>query len=326
MDIGVKNGSMNVLKNAQTCAIVFAITVHKIVRITKRLTNMGWGDTIQNLPPRRRLENHSLVRSPRELTERIWNNIQPQLIEFLTKEKQLYIEGAEREKLKRHFYTLYEFQDCYTRSRPINTIVPPMPQFFLFEPFRSLILNTPLTLTLTVNNFKSVQAGLYKFCTEWKRNKDEELLRMVLGGNISETDLFNAEKILKHATTAFQCRYCNDEGKPGYISYPRILMHKHSRFPNAFDVDLRFPEHLCSMFDGAFKSQNITINATSNLILYNPEYHNAAIVIISATGLDPNTARVEDMDNIDPIFECVACSGSLKKKKEFMTWRAAFLK
>ncbi|KAF8996630.1 hypothetical protein BDQ17DRAFT_1364174 [Cyathus striatus] len=49
----------------------------RVAEIIKRLTDLGWGEVIENLPYDRRIQNHSLS----------WNNICPRLIEFMEKHK-----------------------------------------------------------------------------------------------------------------------------------------------------------------------------------------------------------------------------------------------
>jgi hypothetical protein len=41
--------------------------------------------------------------------------------------------------------------------------------------------------------------------------------------------------------------------------------------------------------------------------------------IVSMAGLDPKTATAQDMDALDPIFECIACN-SFTEGRATMTW------
>ncbi|KAF8977337.1 hypothetical protein BDQ17DRAFT_1440693 [Cyathus striatus] len=194
---------------------------------------------------------------------------------------------------------LLEFHEQLTKTKPINAIIPPPAHLFLFEPFRCLILGTPISSDLTAKDFKNVQEGLDTFFLEWKQEKDNELVRMVLGGPVSQTDLLNAETILTRATTAFNCKLCSK----GSIHYLRILVHKHAMHPYAFGLDPRFPLHLRSAFDRLACGTFASVDSDNAMIEYHRYYNKAASLVITTCGLDPAVVSVKDMDDVDPIFQ-----------------------
>ncbi|KAF8997057.1 hypothetical protein BDQ17DRAFT_1329561 [Cyathus striatus] len=276
--------------------------------IKNRLGALGWADEINNLPEKSRLEIHPLVRPQKELTDRNWQNIRPQLITFLEDEKQNRINQLELERFLMHRTT--------HQNQTYQQIIPPPAHLFIFEPFRRLILDTPISSDLTAKDFENIQEGLDTFFLEWKQEKDNELVRMVLGGPVSQTDLLNAETILTRATTAFNCKLCYK----GSIHYPRILVHKHAMHPYAFGLDPRFPLHLRTAFDRLACGTFASVDLENAMIEYYRCYNKAASLVITTCGLDPAVASIKDMDNVDPIFQ--HHHGYPETKRNFVTWRA----
>ncbi|KAF8996618.1 hypothetical protein BDQ17DRAFT_1364161 [Cyathus striatus] len=175
------------------------IRIRRVDEIVKRLTNMGWGEVIDNLPP------------TEQLTERIWNNIRPGLFEFLEEQKELCFERLQRARVEARVPVLLKLYGDFVNVKPINAIIPPPTALFLFEPIRNLIINTPTAIELEVDDLLQASVvGFDEFCDQWRREMDLKLLRMVLDltGPFNKSDIENIEETLSKATVAFKCGYC----------------------------------------------------------------------------------------------------------------------
>jgi hypothetical protein len=65
-----------------------------------------------------------------------------------------------------------------------------------------------------------------------------------------------------------------------------------------------------------------TLWNASGCILINPHHTAFLTLIIRLAGLDPKSATLQEMDALDPIFECVFCNSFIKGRAT-MTWKGA---
>ncbi|KAF8996628.1 hypothetical protein BDQ17DRAFT_1329850 [Cyathus striatus] len=181
------------------------IRKNRTEEIIKRLSKMGWTEVIENIPHDNRIQNHPLVAQKKELTERIWKNITPKLIEFLEEQKGIFERRRERERLEARVPLLLKFHEKYSESKPINAIIPPPSELYFFEPIHNLIMNTPTAgVELTIGDLENVAEGLDDFGVEWKREIELQLLRKVINGPLNQYE--NAPEILSKAKVAFYYR------------------------------------------------------------------------------------------------------------------------
>ncbi|KAF8996631.1 hypothetical protein BDQ17DRAFT_910926 [Cyathus striatus] len=173
-----------------------------------------------------------------------WNSIRPQLIEYVERLNVKYFKHIQNNWLMSRIAILLEFFKKHTKSKSVNTIIPPAPMFYLFDPLRDLIMNTPADIELTISDIEEASVGFDDFCAKWKNDKDHQLLRLVLDKPVTQSDIENMEQILMRATTAFRCSSCvhwSHTTQNSFISYPSILVHKHSQLPHAFEMMYDFP-------------------------------------------------------------------------------------
>ncbi|KAF8996616.1 hypothetical protein BDQ17DRAFT_1411690 [Cyathus striatus] len=306
--------------------------------ILKRLTDLGWLEVIDYIPD---IKGHPLVSKQEKLTEHIWDDILPKLTAFLEMQNAVFFEKIQFSRLRSRVTVLAKFHESYTLIKPINTVIPPPAALFLFKPIHDLIMNTPKNVELTVDNLKEVAEGLEHFCTRWKKDKDLQLLKMILKRPPNKGELENAESILTLATSAFQCDVCNHNldrsqtpyyssssrtsvNEGSYIRYPRILMHEHFSHPHLLGEDKQYPEHLDPVFQellsGLWSPWTRTFRGDGDMLIHwSSFYHTAARTVILASGLDISIASITDMDRLDPILQCTVCKP--KKNEMFMTWR-----
>ncbi|KAF8991145.1 hypothetical protein BDQ17DRAFT_1371125 [Cyathus striatus] len=286
------------------------IRIRRVDEIVKRLTDIGWGEVIDNLPPTERIQVHPLVYQKKELTERIWNNIRPGLLEFLEEQKELCFERLQRARVEARIPILLKFYEKLASAKLINATIPPLTALFLFEPIQNLIVNTPTAVELEVDDLLQESAvGLDEFCDQWRREMDLKLLRM------------NIEETLSKATVAFKCRFCYGQNNNNYIRYPRILMHQHAKIPHAFSIDSRYPVNMKKAFDKLAGTQEMVYYRAGATIEFDRNYAVAACAIVSACGLDSESASIADMDRLDPFLECAKCKPGVEWT--IRTWRAS---
>ncbi|KAJ7586777.1 hypothetical protein C8J56DRAFT_945546 [Mycena floridula] len=75
------------------------LRIRRNLEIAHRLSNLGWDKEIAF--DRRSLRLHHLVYQPKELTERVWTNIEPRLVEFMKETRKRRLKQEAEEMLKR---------------------------------------------------------------------------------------------------------------------------------------------------------------------------------------------------------------------------------
>ncbi|KAJ7170688.1 hypothetical protein C8R43DRAFT_60482 [Mycena crocata] len=267
--------------------------------IEERLTALGWGEEI----PFHTYEfsNHKLVKQPKELTDRIWKNIESPLVEFLTdlKKARLEIEHSkilrERRNLAARVYRA--FRDTF----PPDTVFPPDVDVIRTEPFRVVIEETSIhpEEKVTDESFTAAIASVPQTSVEWKERKDQELVQIM-----RQSVPAAVETDLNLATTFFMCSTSNGWGAGEAIGYPRILVHsattswgyRETYEPAGADHDLKTCLGANSW------------NAAGNIRFHEKAYRIAKFVV-KACALDPDVTTRAEMDEINPVMECLDCSG-----------------
>ncbi|KAF8053859.1 hypothetical protein FPV67DRAFT_1703480 [Lyophyllum atratum] len=133
------------------------------------------------------LSDHKLVKQPRELTDRIWDNIEESLIEFMEKTKVKRLKTIQRAAIQKRGQICYRGY-AHRRAGPRD-------------------------------HFQRAMVDITSIVTAWRKSKDEQLVAMMKSNLEIDTEV--TEATLRLATTFFRCDYCRSE-----ISYPRILVHR----------------------------------------------------------------------------------------------------
>ncbi|KAJ7040353.1 hypothetical protein C8F04DRAFT_254471 [Mycena alexandri] len=259
--------------------------------IVERLIALGWGEEIPHHDWA--IEYHKLVRQPKELTDRIWKNIEAPLVEFLTDLKKKRLEFAhhriikERRTLASRVYK--KFQEAY----PADTIFPPKLDMIRTEPFRTVIEDSPTNpeVKLTEESFDAALLHVPSFSAEWRRSKDQELVELM-----KKTSPDSTEADLHLATTFFACSTASEA-----IGYPRILV---TSSATAYDYwDYRDEEEANSL-RVALREDSWNANGT---IRFHEQASLNARAVVEACGLDPDVTTAAEMEEINPAMECVNC-------------------
>ncbi|KAJ7707705.1 hypothetical protein B0H17DRAFT_1033682 [Mycena rosella] len=245
--------------------------------IVERLTALGWGEEIPFLG--HEFNAHKLVRQPKELTNRIWKNIEAPLVELLTSLKRMRLELARQRILRERRLLAVQVYHKFCDT------------FHLTEPFRAVIEGTPIEPEEKVTDESFAEAISQVSPEEWKRCKDKELVE------IMKKDLPNSTEADLELATAFFT--CVPYGSPEPIGYPRILV-------TTSATTLGYPRPSA---DQALKLllQNDVWNG-DGLIQFHERAFRVVRSVLLACGLDPDVTTATEMDEIDPILECLNCT------------------
>ena len=197
---------------------------------------------------------------------------------------------AERLPILRNIY-----HNCI-ETYPVNSIIPSASDVFLDPVVQDLIINPPLSTIFTDEDLEPVGALFPDIVLRWRNKMEEKLLNMIAPRQN------HSESSLQLATTIFSCRFCPDEP----LTYPRVLVHRCATLwgaANAIDDDQVL---LHRFLDGS------SYWNSGNALTFNAHDIISMSKAIKLCGLDPKSATREDMDNQDPIFECLDCNDARK--------------
>ncbi|KAJ7126990.1 hypothetical protein C8R44DRAFT_780134 [Mycena epipterygia] len=259
--------------------------------IVERLTALGWEEEISaNI---REFNWHKLVRQPKELTDRIWKNIEAPLVEFLTNLKKTRLEIEHTKIIKERRLLAAQVYHKYRETFPPDTVFPPKVDVICNEPFRVVIEDTPVypEEKVTEESFAAAILQVPQISTDWKRCKVEELVKIMkmVVPNAVEADL-------DLATTFFMSASYN-ANEP--VGYPRILVHAAASTLRYSDDEGSQSLKWCLGQDSWNGDGTIRIHKRASGIVRS---------VVEACGLDPDVTTTAEMNEINPVMECLNCS------------------
>ncbi|KAF7374930.1 hypothetical protein MSAN_00379100 [Mycena sanguinolenta] len=278
----------------------------RLEAIVERLTALGWGEEVPFHTYE--LSCHKLVKQPKELTDRIWKNIETPLVEFLTglKEERLVATRAkiirERRQLAARVYNKWR------ETLPPDVVYPAKIDVLLTEPFRAVIEDTPIEPEekVTEESFDAAVSSVVEFSADWRRRKQEELVKIM-----QKIHPDSVEADLHLATTFFTCStYTNAEP----LSTSTILVH-------ASATAIRYGEWGEDSVQKTLGEE--AWNAAGRVRLHEQAQRNARFVV-EACGLDPDVTTSAEMDEINPALECLNCSNEMYGRCVMRWTRAAY--
>lgn len=225
------------------------------------------------------------------------------------------LEAARLARLKLRMTLMLQVREACVLANPVNTLVPPVAELFQsFPPFRAVIEGTPSEVGISLEHFREAMTELPTLMPAWVSKMNLNLIAMM------EKALGTGKKLepscLDQATTVFTCGAIGcGQGCDKIISYPRVLIHcgatrPFTSRPAYYSKELFLLNE--AVGQGLFNARND--------ISFSHVFHRKAIEVVKLSGL-PSTATADEMDKLDPVYECVQCSSV--NVRLCMTWRKA---
>lgn len=185
---------------------------------------------------------------------------------------------------------------------------------------RSLIVDTPFSTTLPEIKklLEPVSQQFHRYVEEWQNKQKESLRKMVGDAHGPEYVMGIEGDILNLATTFFDCKNC----LPAIIWPARAMVHYHS-------IESTWGYGPSNM-NGLTEERKTEVKTAASVLRqrqWNDEGHIAFDKsrstmlgeVIRLCGFDPKATTVEEMNDADPILECLACN-SVYKGRTLMKW------
>ncbi|KAF8131584.1 hypothetical protein EV363DRAFT_1431558 [Boletus edulis] len=136
--------------------------------IIEKLTELGWGPEIEQIPDRDDLSHHKLVKQPTRLTPRIWTNIRPEMVAYVERMKVQRIERERKALVISRKRIAVSILRAYKISHLPMTDVMPEPVDFCAISQVSDILELPTETQVTEDTFAPVVEKMDGLIEEWR--------------------------------------------------------------------------------------------------------------------------------------------------------------
>ncbi|GJE86831.1 hypothetical protein PsYK624_029140 [Phanerochaete sordida] len=187
--------------------------------IKEKLTDLGWGEEMA-LMPAKALRSHPLVAQPKLLTDRIWNNIQTQLVAFMVNHQQdrLYRENKFliRERLQKMLNVIADVA-------PHRDGDPSAFQIAIGISKVQEKLRLPPGTTVTEEDFGFLKSELPAFVAKHRADAIEHLSGLI---RAKVKVAKSTDPLSLAVATKFRCTHCRS-----YLQYPKLLAHSCSNAP-----------------------------------------------------------------------------------------------
>ncbi|KAJ7156998.1 hypothetical protein C8R43DRAFT_411697 [Mycena crocata] len=259
--------------------------------ICNRLSDLGYEEEVSYLKDYRLdvISEHPLIKSHNLLTDRVWENMKPQLEELLQGVREKLQRRKRKSLLKQRQRLLLSVLRGYIHGRPIDEVNPRAVEVCVLPDIQAMVQNPSSDAYTTEDSFQNVLDDLPLFCARWRESKTQELMALLPDQNDRD--------FLFRATTYFRCDGCSEP-----IAYPRILAHAclyklHHGHRNR-DDDLAL---LCQNMDSK------PWNCDGKRVSTYPAAEASAKAVIRACQLNTDMTTAQDLNDVNPWLECLQC-------------------
>ncbi|KAJ7775181.1 hypothetical protein B0H16DRAFT_1408474 [Mycena metata] len=284
--------------------------------ILEKIEELGWSDELSRDNNKHNFMNLPAVRQNKELTERVWIKIKPELVAWLTEVKKQRLDKDGLRALRTRIDILSALVTEDLQAIPISEIRPSIDDVCTMPKYRA-ILERPSEAKVVTADFKKLD--LPRQIDEWRQSNIKLLLQLLPLGSKKQDKKTLDVRPLELCTTFFRCHSCREP-----ISYPRILSHKClNKFRDNGEEEKEEEEE-------EEEEEEIILRAFRAApwihglkgIAFDSEASNIAAMLIKKCGQDPTTLTGAAMDELDARFECVRCVHP-REGRLVMKWRIA---
>ncbi|KAK0237486.1 hypothetical protein EDD85DRAFT_951669 [Armillaria nabsnona] len=301
--------------------------------ITQRLNELGFGKAFSSSEFVVKFHRHPLVKQSRVLTRLGWANISAPLIELArdASKKQVQLEEAARHReyksvfmcasrgWKRSVIVACEhasvvesrlalakaaFNSSLPPGSPSATAIPSSMDFCTFRLVKD-ILDLPDAIAVSQECFLPL-LGLFN--QQWMERTHDELISILDIPHVELETMDEKIAFLQLACNVFACKMCSSRE----LFYPEMLAHECcTRSRDLFTTSVSILEKRC-----AWNADDLVKHDTLSPFM---------MTVIRATGLDPASAVVRDIDSLEHYYLCIICQRTPlvdRGSKNMYGWRS----
>jgi len=296
-----------------------------ITFIKARLKLHDWEDELQHMNKWQLLQIPCLKQA-REITDRIWTNIEPAVLKYMEEHKAARLERARQALLTLRFRFMEHIITPYLLALSKTTMVPHIIDICLMDETR-LIVDVPETTALTAADFRPLISLLPTLAQRWRTNIESQYIQ-----HISSNERTTASGSVFELFTS--CRRCCN-----ILFFPDSLTHECHNLPRGRrkEDEPKFKKTRSWQETQEYLEERDLIRrlpvyerATRCLSAYVPwscdhdsfeEESGVVRKIVVACGQLHQNVTCTEMDNLDVRLSCGMCSQ--KGRMVIVTWRSA---
>ncbi|KAI9057952.1 hypothetical protein FKP32DRAFT_1597907 [Trametes sanguinea] len=292
-------------------------------QIIERLCDLGYGEDLKWMTYDRVEEfiEHPLVKQPKELTDRIWNNIKPPMIAFAQTAR---AERLMRERCLHYINRLSVVRDTvvpWLAQRPLWEPLPSIADFSYYTPGFRHILGRPADVFYKTLDLPPAQVNaiLQASARTWRADMARKLYDMVVAATAPAASTSDntvdapppgdptVDQLVSRVCSATTWFRCTDATCNALLDYPRVLAHgcAHTAapvnlHPASDDDDLR------NAYALVLESQ--PWNMAGDRIVFDTGAAEAAAHVVRVCGRDPEKTDGAQMKQNRTRLACSLCS------------------
>ncbi|KAF9046728.1 hypothetical protein BJ165DRAFT_1527794 [Panaeolus papilionaceus] len=311
-------------------------------RILTHLEIMGWGEEIKGwgrtgFEARGNEIPEKITKAvKKEITPRILKNMEPFLNQYMEMRKKERLFDEHRAVLTSRARTLtLVCEPLIEKLIPASEIRIRAPDVYHFPRVKDFLVNTPQHVKLESKDFAFVEGLLPEIIQAWKERIESDLISLIRDAMGEEyiTDV-GQSNVLSLATSVFSCQGTPPPPMPGMYEIKAFgldaFQRKWTNHCQVVNESIWLEDaldHRCCYRRRRSDEEPKTLTEFifdtepwSNKLVFKAEDSNILDKALLVCRRDPMTTTVEDMDELDPIFECVLCRRP-RQGREVMNWR-----
>ncbi|KAG1779671.1 hypothetical protein EV702DRAFT_1085829 [Suillus placidus] len=291
--------------------------------IVEKLIELGWEEDVNKLPDRHtariykltHFEDHSLVKQPKPLTDRIWQNIQHKIVEFMGQMREFRIQQERKQQIRERQSLVATIYSDWQRENGYNEfLMPTAADLFGMRQVRDIV-ELPFHVTVTAEDFQPVRGELLEIVDAWKRRTNRDLRSDLLYRLEIHPPYWQAQcsvECEKLAVAVLTCTrwLCEDipqpNDSPPYMYFPEYLHHRCNRIRRRTWDELD-PANTFAMGQG-YPGSTVQREWSTDGLEFDEKASRTVKNILDACDLDWREATVLELDNLDPRLVCLKCS------------------
>ena len=233
-------------------------------------------------------------------------------VQHLTKIRTSRLKAERRLVLRPRLLVLKAFHKTCVKTLPVNAIHPTASELFRVKSVWNIINSVPAVTLFTQKHLAPIRNDLDNIIRDWREDIELKLLELVSPGLSDIKETIDVKKIFNLATSVFSCSY---SGCSRFLRYPEVMMHAcatKARHEDDAEIDVQIMNDCLHQTFWNF----------NRCITVNPEHVAMLCDLLTMVGLDPLTTTVQELNIMDPIFECTPCYRSATGRA-MMTWAQA---
>ena len=222
--------------------------------------------------------------------------MQDYLNEYMENIQSKRIFREQKESLQAKIVTLKEIYNAYLITLPSTEFYPNAADIYGDASVKEVLKGNK---ELSADQIEVLNALFPELLRTWREPVDRRLLQLV--SNSTEPFVFDPSSVLDLAATTFKCSSCLN-----YMQAKQTITHRCTR--DALFFYGRLADEEQALLKDTIKE--IPWNA-GNYLSFSSHVSKQVAEALEACSFDPVTTKVEQLEKLDPIFECLACHNVL---------------